>query len=96
MTISRKDSQTLSGTAARFGATVLGGTLSKEGERYIINKTDVTELLESLVGKNVLLIAGQVTESHQPEVKVCLTCGREYTEDECPHCARVRARLRGR
>ncbi len=95
MSISRKDSQTLSGTAARMGATVLGGTLSKQGERYIINKTDVTELLEKLVGQNVLLIIGDVSENSRPEVKVCLTCGREYTEDECPHCANARSRLRG-
>ncbi len=95
MTISRKDSQTLSGTAARTGATVLGGTLTKEGDHYFINKTDVTALLESLVGEQVVFIAAAVREKSEQETKTCLTCGRDYTEAACPHCANVRARLRG-
>lgn len=96
MTISRKDSQTLSGTAARTGATVLGGTLTKEGDHYFINKTDVTALLETLVGEQVVFIAADVCEKRvAQETKTCLTCGRDYTESACPHCANVRARLRG-
>lgn len=94
MTISRKDSQTLSGTAARMGATVLGGTLTVEDGRYIINKTDVTALLESLVGEHVLLLMEKVDLNQKEEVKTCLTCGREYTDSECPYCANARARLR--
>ncbi len=95
MTITRNGSHTLSATASRVGATVLGGQLIKEDNQYFINKTNVTRLLEQLLQQNVLLIIEEVSEEKQKEVRVCLTCGREYTGAECPHCARVRARLRG-
>jgi len=77
-----------------MGASVVGGKLTQTGGQFFINKINVTEQLEALVGEDVLLVLGDVKEEKTVEVRVCLTCGREYTESECPHCARVRSRLR--
>ncbi len=95
MTISRSDARALSASAARLGATVLGGRLVIEEGHFTINQTDVTQLLERLAGQNVVLVVGRVDDAQEEEVKTCLTCGRDYTGAECPHCARVRSRLRG-
>lgn len=94
MGISQRDSRTLSGTASRMGANVNGGKLTQQDGQFFVNKTNITALLESLVDENVLVMVGQINEEKIVEVKTCLTCGREYTESECPHCARVRSRLR--
>ncbi|HHJ07226.1 MAG TPA: hypothetical protein ENK24_06975 [Anaerolineae bacterium] len=95
MTISRNNARSLSAAAARVGATILGGRLTLEDEHFIINKTDVTALLEKLAGQNVILVVTGVDNPQTERTKTCLTCGREYTGSECPHCARVRSRLRG-
>ncbi len=94
MSISQRDSRTLSGTASRMGAKVVGGKLTQQNGQFFVNQTNVTELLESLLDENILLLAGKINAEKIVEVKTCLTCGREYTESECPHCARVRSRLR--
>jgi hypothetical protein len=95
MSILRSEARNLSANAARVGARVLGGQLVKEGDHFVINKTDVTKLLETLTDQNVILIVSQVRDEKKEQVKTCLTCGRNYTGPECPHCAQVRARLRG-
>jgi len=95
MTIARKAARKLSAEASKSGATVIGGQLIKEGDRYIINKIDVTALLESLLSQNVLLFVGAVANEAEEQTKTCLTCGDEYTGHECPRCANVRSRLRG-
>jgi len=94
MTISRQGAHKLATEANKSGATVLGGLLSKEDGRYLINKTDLTVLLESLVDQNVLFFVGAVSEEQRELSRTCLTCGNEYTGDQCPRCARVRDRLR--
>ena len=96
MSISRNQARDLSALGSRIGATVLGGELIRLEDRFFINKTDVTGLLANLVGQNVVIIANAVSPATETETKTCLTCGRDYTEAECPHCVRVRSRLRGR
>ena len=96
MAIARNVARKLSADAAKSGANVLGGMLTKEGDRYLINKTDITSLLETLVDQNVLLLISPVEEENTELVRTCLTCGNEYTGPECPRCANVRSRLRGR
>jgi predicted P-loop ATPase/GTPase len=95
MSISRKNAHKVSAEASKLGAKVLGGRLTKMQGRYFINQTDVTELLDSLLDKNVVFVAGAV-EAYSPdkEEKTCLTCGHDYKGKECPRCARARARLR--
>lgn len=95
MTISRDAARKLAAEGSKLGVTVLGGTLQKEGERYTINKVDISALLEALLSQNVLLLVDDVEAATEAEVKVCITCGSEYTEEVCPRCANVRSRLRG-
>ena len=96
MSIARDTARKLSTEGLKSGATVLGGQLIKESGRYIINKTDITALLESLLDQNVLLVIGAVQHEPKQVIKTCLTCGNDYTGFECPRCARVRSRLRGK
>ena len=95
MAISRKAARKLATEANKAGASILGGQLVKDGERYLINKIDVIALLDGLAGQNVLLFLGPVEDEEGEVTKTCLTCGEEYTGPECPRCARVRERLRG-
>ncbi len=94
MSISRNDSRNLAALASRVGAATQGGQLSRAEGRFLINKTDVTALLEALVGKNVIFIVEAVIEEPESPDKTCLTCGRDYMGTECPHCANARGRLR--
>lgn len=96
MPVSRKDAHKLSGEALRMGATVMGGQLRLEDGAYIINKSNLSELLEQLEGQNVLLVIGEVKNVlPDKQSRTCLTCGREYQGKECPRCANARYRLRG-
>ena len=95
MTIARRDSHRLSAEGAKAGAKVLGGRLTKEGDRYIINKVDVTALLEEMIDENVIVVLGAVNLEEKERVRTCITCGEEYTGSECTRCARIRNRLRG-
>jgi hypothetical protein len=95
MTIDHKAARKLSVEANKAGAAVLGGQLVREGNRYMINKTDVTALLETLLGQNVLLFVDEVEQFSGNETRTCISCGDEYSGAECPRCARVRERLRG-
>jgi hypothetical protein len=94
MTISRNAARKLSSEASKAGATILGGQLIKEGDRYVINKTDLITLLDALEGQNVLVLVGEVDQETEALKRTCLTCGADYTGSECPRCARVRSRLR--
>ena len=95
MSVSRSDARKLSMDAAKMGATTLGGLLVKNGDRFFINKTDVTQHLENLLQQNVVLVIGTVHDDVKERLRTCLTCGRDYTGSECPRCANVRSRLRG-
>ncbi|MEM7032924.1 MAG: hypothetical protein AAF629_25465 [Chloroflexota bacterium] len=95
MTISRDDARKLAAEGSKLGITVIGGNLYKEGDHYSVNKIDITALLEELVGQNIVLVVSGVEDDAETEVKTCMTCGNEYTQDACPRCANVRSRLRG-
>jgi len=95
MSISRSNARSLSAEASKRGAIILGGQLLQDDGRFVINKTDVLDTLERYAGKNVILIMAEVSEDDTERTRTCLTCGREYSGTDCPHCARVRSRLRG-
>ena len=95
MPIDRDTARKFSAEGAKSGATVLGGQLIKENGHYIINKINITTVLEELLDQNVLLVIGVVENETKELIKTCLTCGDDYTGLECPRCARIRSRLRG-
>ncbi len=61
-----------------------------------INGRNLAEWLRDWVGQEVVLISASLEDEHEPTVRTCLTCGRDYVEHECPHCRESRLRLRGR
>lgn len=96
MAISRSDVRTLTRRSMEMGARVLRGTLIVEAGGIRVGDTDLAEWLAEHTGREFMLVAApvglSVTESDQ---KSCNICGRDYTGDQCPHCAEARARLRG-
>ena len=95
MAMNRKIARKLAAEAAKSEVAVLGGQLVTDGSRYVINKTDINALLDALSGQNVLLIIGPVADDETKVIKTCMTCGEEYSGDNCPRCANVWDRLRG-
>jgi hypothetical protein len=82
--------------AYELEAGVLRGVLSQdETGAWTIDGTPVDEWLATYNGQQVVLITASLEDERPMKTKVCRTCGREYEGIECPHCRRVRRRLRG-
>jgi hypothetical protein len=82
--------------AYELEAGVLRGVLSKdETGSWTIDGTPIDEWLAAYTGQQVVLITASLEDERPMKTKVCRTCGREYEGIECPHCRRVRRRLRG-
>ena len=98
MPISRNQARQLAKSSMEMGARVLRGTLTvAEDGTVSLNHTNLAAWLTELAGQEVVLVAAPVGRggAADDEVKSCLTCGRDYVGDACPHCAEVRSRLRG-
>lgn len=82
--------------AYELDAGVLRGVLDKnEDGTWTINGISIDEWLHAFEGQSLVLIAASLEDDRPMKNKTCRTCGREYTGVECPHCRRVRMRLRG-
>jgi len=76
---------------------VAQGVLSRDEEgRWRIGTRDFEEWLAAHAGEEVVLVLGSLDDERPVEVRTCRTCGRDYTEMECPYCRANRIRLRGR
>ena len=96
MTISKSDARRLTKEATEIGARVLRGVLKVDSEGAKIGDSNVLEWLSQYADTELILIVSPVGRSYiESEVKICYTCGRDYTGDTCPYCAEARARLRG-
>lgn len=67
-----------------------------ESDRWLVGNTPVGEWLSRHENTDVTLILLPTEEDRPLQTRVCQTCGRTYTDVDCPHCREVRARLRGR
>lgn len=82
--------------AYELDAGVLRGVLAKnEDGSWTIDGIAIEEWLAPYKGQSVVLIAASLEDDRPMKPKTCRTCGREYTGVDCPHCRRVRKRLRG-
>jgi len=82
--------------AYELEAGVLRGLLKKQTDgSWTIDGTPIEEWLAAYTGQEIVLIAASLQDERPMKSKVCRTCGREYEGIECPHCRRVRRRLRG-
>lgn len=83
-------------TSIEMGAHVLRGVLTVGPDGIKIDDRDISEWLDQHANTELILIAAPVGEvAIESQIKSCYTCGRDYTGDNCPHCAEARARLRG-
>ena len=82
--------------AYELEAGVLRGLLDRDADgKWTVDGVSVDEWLGAYRGQPVVLIAASLQDERPMNAKVCRTCGREYEGMECPHCLRVRRRLRG-
>jgi len=96
MTISKTEARKLTINVAEMGARVLRGVLKIGPEGATINNIAVLDWLAQHTGAEIMLIATPVGNAVDiTELKTCPQCGRDYKGEACPHCAEVRARLRG-
>lgn len=86
----------LASSAYEMDLEVLRGELSrKESGRWQINKRDLDGWLADHEGEELVLVLGSLSDERPIETRTCLTCGRDYTDIECPNCRSSRLRLRG-
>jgi hypothetical protein len=97
MGISKSEARRLGMSAVELGAQVLRGVVTIGPDGAKIDGTDISEWLAEHADAELVLIAAPVDQlaREQDATKICYTCGRDYQGDSCPHCAEVRARLRG-
>ncbi len=97
MTISKESALRLAGNAMDMGAVALRGLLSQEGDgQFTVGDRNLSEWLSRYADQQVVVILALVDTTDHDQVRQCGVCGRDYEGAECPHCAHVRARLRGR
>ncbi len=96
MVISKPGALRLASKAMDMGAIALRGSLSLETDGdVIVGDRNLSEWLSRHAGQEVIIILAPVDPRSDDITHVCGVCGRDYEGTECPHCAEVRARLRG-
>ena len=96
-TIRRATLLKLAGAAYELDLDVVTGTVSRAADgRWLVDEQDLQALLAAHEGEELLIIVGSLADERPVPTRTCRTCGRDYTELECPHCRASRIRLRGR
>lgn len=86
----------LAASAYEMQLGVMNGVVQKdENGRWFIGGQDVTVWLQKHEGEEVVLVLGDASEDSPVVTRTCRTCGRDYTDVECPYCRANRIRLRG-
>ena len=86
----------LAAAAYELDLDVVNGAVTRaEDGRWLIANRDMASLLAKHEGEEMVLIVGSLDDERPVETRTCLTCGRDYTDLECPHCRESRIRLRG-
>lgn len=87
----------LAAAAYEMDLDVLRGLLHRDekGEWYVGERL-LSDWLAAHDGEELVLVLGSLEDEREIEVRTCRTCGRDYTDLECPHCRERRIRLRGR
>lgn len=86
----------LASTAYETNLDVMNGVVTRdENGRWHIGLHDLDEWLAKHEGDEVVLVLGNLSDEQEVVTRTCRTCGRDYTDLECPHCRANRIRLRG-
>jgi hypothetical protein len=96
-TIRRATILKLAAAAYEMDLDVANGTVRRnENGRWQIGDRDLEAWIAGHEGEEMVLILGSLTDMKPVETRTCLTCGRDYTDIECPYCRANRIRLRGK
>lgn len=96
MAISKDEARRLVISVTEMGGQVLRGVLTAEPDGAMVNQVDLLKWLKDYSNREIMLIVVPIANSNSGgELKTCQRCGRDYRGDSCPHCAEIRARLRG-
>jgi len=86
----------LAASAHEMEMDVMNGVVTQdENGRWLIGGHDLTSWLQSHQGKEAVLVLGDASDERPVVTRTCRTCGRDYTDVECPYCRANRIRLRG-
>lgn len=86
----------LSAAAYEMDLDVANGIVRQDEDgRWLIGDRDLNAWLAEHEGDEVALILGSLEDELPVQTRTCRTCGRDYTDFECPHCRASRIRLRG-
>lgn len=86
----------LASAAYEMKLDVMNGTVRQtEDGRWQIGGHDLTAFLEKHQGEELVFVLGSLEDDRPVETRTCRTCGRDYTDLECPYCRANRIRLRG-
>lgn len=87
----------LASSAYEMDIDVMNGVVTcDENGRWRIGNQDLTSWLTAHLGEELVLVLGSAEDDRPVQTRTCRTCGRDYTDLECPYCRANRIRLRGR
>ena len=66
-----------------------------ESGRWLIGKQDLVEWLSAHEDEEIAVVLGSLEDERPVATRTCRTCGRDFTDLECPYCREKRIRLRG-
>lgn len=76
---------------------VLQGVIHRnEAGDWLVGEQGLQQWLTAHEQEDVVLVLGSLADDRPVVTRSCRTCGRDYTDLECPHCRANRIRLRGR
>lgn len=76
--------------------TMTGILIQDENGRWRIGDHDLETWLKLHREEEVVFVLGSLADERPVQTRTCRTCGRDYTDLECPTCRANRIRLRGR
>ena len=86
----------LASAAYEMNLQVMNGVAQRsEDGRWYIGSHDLVEWLNQHEGEDLVVVLGSLADERPLQTRSCRTCGREYTDLECPYCRANRVRLRG-
>lgn len=96
-TIRRAAILKMAAAAYEMDLDVANGTVSRDvNGHWQVGDRDLEKWLTAHEGEELVLILGSLADDRPVQTRTCRTCGRDYTEIECPYCRASRLRLRGR
>lgn len=86
----------LAASAQEMELDVMTGRLEQDDSgRWTIGGQDLSAWLAAHMGQELVVVLSSADDERPIQVRTCRTCGRDYTDLECPHCRANRIRLRG-